>query len=98
MKIQLTDAEYDALQQEFDDAQDKKRLQQIHRQFGATLPAFINSCTGSCNQGRQCDCVPDYPTPYDVESQAPWLTGLIAAAAILGTVAVCALLAMVKVV
>jgi hypothetical protein len=22
-----------------------------------------STCTGNCNQGRPCDCVPDYPEP-----------------------------------
>lgn len=33
-----------------------------------------NTCTGSCNQGRACDCIDAVPAPIEsVEKARPWV-------------------------
>lgn len=39
----------------------------------------MTGCTGNCNQGRQCDCVPQM---WDEERESPWLLGLYAVAVV----------------
>jgi hypothetical protein len=80
--MRLTNPKFDAQMERHDHRIDLQRL---------------GICNGNCNQGRQCDCVPDIPQMWDVEAQAPWITALLAGLAILGTIGVCALFAMVRV-
>lgn len=56
-----------------------------------------SSCTGSCNQGRACDCLPDVPQQpikpiKTVEQDHPWLWLLFAATVVL-TIAISAAVA-----
>jgi hypothetical protein len=73
----------------------------LHRgAWAESEPMVYTACSSDvCQQGRSPCPTPQacQVTPYDVESQAPWITACLAALTIIGTIAVCALFAMVTV-
>ena len=72
----------------------------LHRgAWAESEPMVYTACSGPCEQGKKVCTTPQacQITPYDVESQAPWITACLAALTIIGTIGVCALLAMVSV-
>jgi hypothetical protein len=52
--MRLTNPKFDAQMERHDHRIDLQRL---------------GICNGNCNQGRQCDCVPDIPQMWDVEKE-----------------------------